>query len=268
MPIAQDARPLQSSNADLNNPAKLRSRMQEDGYLYFRGLGPKEKILNLRRAMLTICAEAGWVETQKHDLMEGKWSGAGPFGEGDPEYMAVYKKVVNHPTFNSLPEDHFFFDIVGKLVGGPVMMHRMHIGRVSFPQNTSQTTPAHQDWQYIRGTPDTYTIWTPVGDTPLEVGGIKVLRGSHKHGFREHSLNKEHKFAGMGLTPPDLDETGGDEWHTAAYGLGDCVIFHSHTVHGAMPNVTPDTLRLSVDNRYQKQGDEFGSAATMTHHNL
>jgi hypothetical protein len=231
-------------------------------------MGPKEKVLNLRRVMLTICAEAGWVDTKNHDLMEGKWSGVGPFGEGDKEYMAIYKKIVNHPVFNELPEDPFYFDLIGKLVESPVMMHRMHIGRVSFPRNTTQTTPAHQDWQYIGGTPNTYTVWSPIGDTPLEVGGIKVLRGSHRNGFLEHSVDPVQKFAGMGLTRDDLEQTGGDEWHASDYTTGDCVIFHSHTVHGAVPNVSGDTLRLSVDNRYQKRGDEFGTAATRTHHDL
>jgi hypothetical protein len=268
MAIAEQVRELVVSNDLLNNPAALRQRMERDGYIYLRGLGPKDKILNLRRVFLTFAAEAGWVDTKSADLLEGKWSGAGPFTEGEPEYMAIYKQVVNHPAFNELPEDKFYIQTMEKIVDGPVFMHRMHIGRISFPENTTQTTPAHQDWQYIRGTPRTYTIWTPLGDTPLEVGGLKVLRGSHRRGFVEHSLKPEQKYAGWGLEGEALDATSGDEWHTTGYTVGDCVIFHSHTVHGAMPNITGDRLRLSVDNRYQKQGEEYGPAATRTHHNL
>lgn len=256
-----------ASNDVLNDPPKLRERMERDGYVFVRGLAPKERILELRRVMLDFCREAGWLDP-KADLMEGKWGGAGPFGEGDKEYMAIYKKIVNHPLFNELPADPFYLELMSKIVDGPVMMHRMHIGRISFPSNTTQTTPAHQDWQYIRGAATTYTIWTPIGDAPMEVGGLKVLRGSHRGGYVEHEVMPEHKYAGWGLFGDRLKQAGGDEWLTTNYQAGDCVVFHSHTVHAALPNLTPDRLRLSMDNRYQREGTEYGEAAKRTHHNL
>ena len=143
MPIAEAVQELIESNKDVNNPAALRASMAENGYLYFRGLGPKQKILNLRRVFLEYCRDAGWLDP-KGDLMDAKWGGAGPYTESEPPYMAIYKKIVNHPAFNELPADSFYMDVVSRLVGGPVMMHRMHIGRISFPQNVTQSTPAHQ----------------------------------------------------------------------------------------------------------------------------
>jgi hypothetical protein len=268
MPVAEQVGELVVSNELLSDPPKLRQRMARDGYIYIRGLGPKNGILDLRRAMLEVCRDAGWLDP-KADLMDAKWNGqAGPYGEGDPEYMAQYKKVVNHPLFNELPADRFYMELMGKIVDGPVMMHRMHIGRITFPSNTTQTTPPHQDWQYIRGTPATYTVWTPVGDCPIELGGLKVLRGSHRHGYVDHELMPEQKYAGWGLFGKRLEDTGGEMWLTTGFTLGDCIVFHSHTVHGAMPNLTPDRLRLSTDNRYQREGDEFGPAAKRTHHDL
>lgn len=267
MPIAQTALPLIESNRDLDHPAKLRAAMEANGYVYIRGLGPRDKILALRRFILTCCQEAGWLDS-KADLMAARWSGAGPFAENDPQYMAVYKKIVNEPLFNALPADPFYMNLMAAILDAPVLLHRMHIGRISFPGNVLQTTPAHQDFHYIRGATDTYTIWTPLGDTPVEVGGLKVLRGSHRRGFFEHTLDPRQKYAGWGLGEQDLTNSTGDEWHTASYTAGDCVIFHSHTVHAAMPNLTADTLRLSIDNRYQRQGDVLGEAAQRTHHNL
>ena len=256
-----------ASNDLLNRPAQLRERLATDGYLFFRGLAPKERILELRRGMLGFCRDAGWLDPRA-DLMDGKWGGAGPFGEGDPEYMAIYKKIVNHPLFNDLPADPFFLNLIRTIVDGPVLMHRMHIGRITFPANTTQTTPPHQDWQYIRGTAATYTIWTPIGDAPRTVGGLKVLRASHGNGFVEHELRPEQKYAGWGLFDQRLAQTGGQEWLTTDFQTGDCLVFHSHTVHGALPNLTSDRLRLSMDNRYQRQGDKHSEAAVRTHYNL
>ena len=36
--------------------------------------------------------------------------------------------------------------------------------------------------------------------------------------------------------------------------MGDALIFHSLTLHQALPNVTEDRLRVSLDNRYQALG--------------
>lgn len=268
MAIAERVGEFVCSNADISDAERLRASLEENGYLYFRGIGPREKVLGLRRVFLENAQEAGWLEAGS-DVMAARWNGtSGPYAEGDPQYMPVYKKIVNHPLFNELPADPFYMGLMERLLGAPVMLHRMHIGRMSFPSNTDQTTPPHQDFHYIAGTPNTYTIWTPIGDTPLDLGGLKVLRGSHKRGFIEHGMDPVQKYAAWGLKGERLDATGGDEWHTTSYTAGDCVLFHSHTVHAAMPNLTDRTIRLSVDNRYQRQGDEFGRNATRTHWDL
>lgn len=251
-----------ASNELLNQPAQLRERIGQDGYLFFRGLAPKARILELRQVMLDLCVEAGWATS------EGTWTGIGPYGEGDPEYMAVYKKLVYHPLFDAVPAEPFFMELMSTIVDGPVKLHRLHIGRITFPSNTTQTTPPHQDWQYIRGTAATYTIWTPVGDAPREVGGLQILRGSHRHGFIEHEHRPEQKYAGWGLFGDRLKQTGGEEWLTTDFQVGDCLVFHSHTVHGALPNLTHDRLRFSIDNRYQRQGEEFSDFVEKRHYNL
>ena len=40
-------------------------------------------------------------------------------------------------------------------------------------------------------------------------------------------------------------------WVGGDYEIGDAIFFHSHTVHKALPNQSPDRIRLSVDYRYQ-----------------
>src|SRR5207253_3964788 len=60
-----------------------------------------------RRAMLEICAAAGWIDASG-ELTDGRWNGAGPFTEGDPSYQAVYKRIVNHPLFQTWADRHEF----------------------------------------------------------------------------------------------------------------------------------------------------------------
>jgi hypothetical protein len=259
---------LIDSSALFKDTAALKAQLSEQGYLYLRGSGPRAEILELRRQILEICKEAGWLDA-KAPLMEGRWSGVGPFTESEPVYMAVYKKMLNLPLFNDLPGSKFYMDLFERLLGGKPFNHKMHIGRVSFPNNVVQTTPPHQDFHYIAGSADTYTVWTPIGDIPLSVGGLAVLAKSHKKGFLTHKIFPEHKYAGSGMDEGMIRESlGGLDWHTGDFTAGDVLLFHSHTIHKAMPNVSGNILRLSCDNRYQLDGTVTGPAAHRTHHNL
>lgn len=246
----------------LHDPPRLRAAMRDDGYLFLRKVAPREQLLALRRAIVQICAAAGWCDD------DGRWSGAGPFTEGEPEYMAVYRQVINHPLFIAWADQRAFLNVMRKILDGEVLAHRLRIGRVTFPNNVNQTTAAHQDFNYIRGTPETYTIWTPLGDCPIELGGLAVLRGSHRGGFIEHELFREKKYANLGLSDEKLPRGERLQWHAGDLEAGDVLIFHSHMVHKALPNLTTDRLRISTDNRYQRAGEEIADISTKSHYGM
>lgn len=44
--------------------AVLQARFAEDGYLFFPGLLPAEPVLEVRRQVLELCAEAGWLDPE------------------------------------------------------------------------------------------------------------------------------------------------------------------------------------------------------------
>ena len=64
---------------------------------------------------------------------------------------------------------------MGKIVDGPVFPHPAKIARIWFPQFTEHTTPVHQDFVHFQGSFDTYTCWAPVGECPIELGGLAML---------------------------------------------------------------------------------------------
>jgi len=240
--------------------------MAEHGYLFLRNVAPHEKILRLRRDILDLCRQAGWL-APSDDPLCARWSGAGPFTEGDAPYMDLYKKVLHLDSFKDLPEDERLVAIMGKIIDGPVLVHRRKIGRITFPNNTAQTTGAHQDFFYIRGSAQTYTMWTPLGDCPIRLGCLAVLDGSHKSGFIDHETVPGKKYAGFGLPDSRLPQQA-SSWHVSDFALGDVLIFHSHTVHEALPNLSGDTIRLSVDNRYQLAGSAIEPGSMGTHYDL
>lgn len=240
---------------------QLRERMKTQGYLFFRGLVASENILSIRRQVLELCAQAGWLD-EKYDLMDGVARlDIAPQSEGMPDYLAVYRKVLRLPDFHDFPAQPALMQIAQILLQNEVFVHPRRMGRITFPNFTTATTPAHQDFFYIRGSAETYSCWIPLGECPVELGGLAIAPASNHNGFRDHTETIPGAVGGRGLPNNDFPL-----WHTNDFGLGDALFFHSHTVHKAMPNLTKDRLRLSTDNRYQKPKDDIHPDALEPHY--
>jgi hypothetical protein len=84
------------------------------------------------------------------------------------------------------------------------------------------------------------------------MGGLAVLRGSHKWGRLPLA---RHLGAGnrCAVIPDDMAEAC--HWVTTDYDLGDVLLFPSLAVHAALDNAHEFDLRLSVDFRYQLEGE-------------
>jgi ectoine hydroxylase-related dioxygenase (phytanoyl-CoA dioxygenase family) len=241
----------------------LQKQMREDGYLFFRGLIPAEDVLRVRRTILEFCAEAGWLDPNR-ELMDGIAApDQKPLREGMAEYTTVYRQVLRAPDFHAFPTNAALMQIAEKILGEEVLVHPRRIGRITFPNFVEAATPPHQDHFYIRGSVETYSCWTPLGDCPMELGGLAVLPRSQNAGFLEHSV-KSQGVGGSGV-PVEESET---IWHSSDFGLGDALFFHSFTIHKALPNLTPDRLRISTDNRYQRPQEEIDPGSLKSHMGL
>ena len=236
------------SNDALQDAGELRRRIDEDGYLFFRQLQDPDKLLRLRREMLTVMQEGGWLIAGT-DPMEGIANVDARCTEGDPEYTDVYHKVYSLQSFHESGHWPEVLDVIEKVIGRPVMPQPQKVARLWFPKYTDHTTPIHQDFVHFQGSVDNLTCWTPVGDCPTELGGLAVLRGSHK----VKRVLEHHFSLGAGslhVDPAEHDELE-KEWLSTNYEVGDTLIFPALTIHMALPNVTEDRLRVSLDNRYQ-----------------
>ena len=94
---------------------------------------------------------------------------------------------------------------------------------------------------------------------PRELGGLAVLRGSHKAGL----LGVTHNPGAGGLESIlcGLDY----EWSTTDYKAGDVLTFHSHTVHKSLPSLSDERVRLSCDFRYQPADEPLEPASLLPH---
>lgn len=243
---------LTESNDARNDIDELRRRLNQDGYLFFRQLLDPERLLELRREMLTVMQDGGWLVAGT-DPMDGIANPDARSTEGDLEYNQVYHAVYKLQAFHRMAHCREIMDLLEEIRGCQMMPQPQNVARLWFPKFTEHTTPTHQDFVHFQGNFDNLTCWSPVGDCPVELGGLAVLRGSHKV---ERVL--DHRFslgAGSLHVDPEKHEELGCEWLTTDYRIGDALIFPFLTIHKALPNVTEDRLRVSLDNRYQRVGD-------------
>ena len=242
-------KPLTVSNDAINDQQELRRRIEDDGYVFFKRLQAPDKLLALRREMLTTMQKGGWLVAGT-DPMDGIADISRQCTEGDMGYTEVYHEIYKLEAFHRSAHWPEVLETLEQVIGRPVLPHPQKIARLWFPQYTEHTTPVHQDFVHFQGNFDTYTCWAPVGDCPIELGGLAVLPGSHKI----DQVLDHHFSLGAGGLRVDPDELDG-EWHTADYEIGDTLIFLALTIHKALPNLTEDRLRVSLDNRYQAIGD-------------
>ncbi len=239
---------FREQSALLDDPRALRQQMATDGFLFFRGLVPADEIVALRRQILQICDNYDWIAPGT-ELMDGiadpSADGMEPFcGVGVPP--AAYGDVQRLESFHRLAHNPALVDMMGKLFDETVLVHALKIARVMIPAKGNAPTPAHQDFIFIQGTKTVYTCWMPLGDCPRELGGLSVLRGSHKKG-----VFPVRAAEGAGGRHVIFDEDTPQDWFETDFQIGDVLVFHSLTVHKSIPNRTENQIRLSTDFRYQ-----------------
>ncbi len=184
--------PYADSMPLLNDPQALRQRGREDGCLFFKGLLPVADLLAVRRHILQACQKHGWLK-EGTDLMDGiTRTDFSVIESGDPRWKDFYCDVLKLRDFHALALHDAIARIFATLFGEKALPHSRNICRVMFPQTQTHSTPPHQDHFYIGGSDETWTAWIPLGDCPVELGSLAVVRGTHyqplSHPVRADSL--------------------------------------------------------------------------------
>jgi ectoine hydroxylase-related dioxygenase (phytanoyl-CoA dioxygenase family) len=132
--------------------------------------------------------------------------------------------------------------------------HPLKVARLIFPWHQEVSTPPHQDYPNNQGTPGLTATWIPLGNCSMDLGGLAILRGSHRFGVLPQAF---HLGAGnrRAVVPPEVLEQC--RWVTTDYSIGDVLVFGSMTLHASLHNATEVQMRLSADFRYQCEGADL-----------
>lgn len=238
--------PFIESQDLLNQPDQLKKRLDDTGYLFIKGLLGSDELLELRQQFLEICQKHGWL-ADGSKLQEGR--GRQDAYSGYFEFTDVYRDLQLLEKFHATPHHPKIRETLDAIFGCTVLPHARNIARITLPGSIKATTPSHQDYVFIQGSQDTYTVWFPLSDCPIELGGLAMAPCTHRHG-----IYPTKKAEGTGGLCTDVNDDN-LEWHASEFELGDVIIFHSLTIHKAFSNTTKDLMRLSCDFRYQPLTD-------------
>jgi len=252
--------PMRASNDLLGDPEAVRARLDEDSYLYFQNVIDTGTLDRLRRRMLRVLEGHGWVRGHPQ-LMRGIATVL-PVRESDEEYLAVYDDVQRLEEFHTLAHDEALVAVMRQVVGDTAFPHPLKVARLSFPGNYERSTPPHQDWPNNQGTTNLTAAWIPVGDCPMALGPLAILRGSHRYGLLPL---QPHLGAGnrAAVLPPEMCEKL--RWVTTEFRAGDVLLFPSLAVHASLHNASEFFMRISVDFRYQAEGEELTDLVLQPH---
>jgi len=219
---------MQDSTIEVEDGELLRERMNEEGYLFIRGVIDSKLIREVKSDVLDALRRAQWIaaDGSLQPLING---------QEDPRYWAGFGGVQALESFHRMAFDTRLTAIMSALLGedmypwpgkAPYMMWPEHLGG----------THAKPHQEGVRWSEDVLSTWISIGNTPMRQGGLAVLPRTQNIGY----------LPGYGYGQSDF----GPEWVTTGFEPGDIVIFHNFTVHGSLPNQT-DELRLSCAFKWQ-----------------
>ena len=242
---------LTASNDLLEDLNALKARMEEDGYLYFRGLLDAERVRAARREILMKYAIAGEVDTTDHDVMDAIQSEESFIDKLNLRALSL--SIRTGACYEALVHDPALMAFYTRFLGGPVRTFDFKWARFVRP---GEGCGFHADAPYVnRGTKHLYSSWIPIGDVSMVEGALLLLENSHKspliHPYVDMDADRD-QLGWLGTDPNEVQRRLGGRWLSTNFKAGDVMCFSINLVHGTFDNQSPiKRCRLCSDTRYQ-----------------
>lgn len=245
---------LRDATPHLGDPAALRARLDDEGYLLLRGLQDRELVLEARRQLVQVLRDEGLADRSGGPLEARPAPGAGG------QFRGGENALTTCPAFRQVVESERVRRFMEGIYGGEALTFDFKWMRVVGP---GDFTGAHYDVVYMgRGSMGVLTVWTPFGDLGYEHGTLALVPGSHRmpgyervratYGRMDVDRDRVHGW----FADDPLDVTGkyGGTWATTEFRAGDVLVFGMYTMHMSLANTSRE-FRLTADTRWQKAGD-------------
>ncbi|TVY47530.1 hypothetical protein LOCC1_G003702 [Lachnellula occidentalis] len=278
---------LKPQNVDYLKPTTLdtpveeiRRRYKEDGYVYMKGVLPREDILKVREEYFKLLSPSGVLKPgtapvdgifnpagDKHDYPAfgaGHYAGPnpGPGEERSARYLELGLRAHSEPWFKEMLVHHpALLGFAERLTGwgeDTVVLQRALL-RTNTPGN--EAIGIHYDQIFLRhGEDSVLTAWVPIGDIKANGGGLIYLEKSYSLGTEmekeftdkakasgmteketENAFNQNMMAGGMlSQGPIEFGEHYKRKWLVADYEAGDAVFHNAYFIHASTRNHDPE----------------------------
>ncbi|KAG9195540.1 phytanoyl-CoA hydroxylase [Alternaria panax] len=253
---------------------ELRWRYNEDGYVYLKGLLPKDDALKARGEYFKMLAPSSVLEPDFPGIGTRAAPGNGKPGEATAErfvglaleahYTDWYKE-----TLCKLP---VLKDFIARITGWGD--NTLGVCRSLLRNNTpgNKAIGVHYDQIFLHhGEPTSVTSWVPLGVLSLTGSGLIYLENGHPLG-REVEEDLNRKAAERGLSeeetknasnqnmlptglladgPREYSDTFDRRWLVTNYEAGDVVLHTPYTIYASTLNYDPENVtRVGTDLRF------------------
>ncbi|PLB46074.1 hypothetical protein P170DRAFT_449619 [Aspergillus steynii IBT 23096] len=267
---------------------EMRRRLEEDGYLFVKGVIPREDVLDARENYFQAYADTSLLapgssprdgifnassDPDLHKGIGGQGLPADPVEEKiliDAHSDSKYRAFVEHPALTK-----FIRDLMGwkehVILDRTMLRHNVPFGK---------GTGIHYDKLFLRGGSGFFlTAWVPIGDISINGGGLCYLANSVPLGEevendftrRAADMTQEERISaynvnmlGGGMISPSPQdfaaahsEFGSHQWLATNYEAGDAVFHNPYSIHASGRNEDAEgRIRLSTDLRFYEKGGE------------
>lgn len=200
--VGSDLLPLLPSNHLYYDPPKLRARLDQDGYLFFKNVVPRPTV---QRAFVDVANQLlanGWIRPEDREAAAERL-GPDAAALAVPYPSAVLRARAAGVTgpAAALPPPTAGFDVTPDIAAAIAGVNVMTVvrqvlsgGVVCLPGSQSlelaepgEASGFHCDSLFTsRGTKLLLTAWMPLHDVPLSLGGLAVVRGSNSTASYRH----------------------------------------------------------------------------------
>jgi len=175
----------------------LREQYHAQGYLWLKQRLPRPTVLNFRRRYFEAFRDLGLLAPHTDPV-----SGIGvPDVPATARIRKLENRIVRWGNYEAICLCPQIVEFVEAFLGGAVYLHKRKLLRRT-QAGSSWGTPAHYDLTYLRGGTDQslITLWIPIGDIPIEMGGLIYLENSDATGRK---LEVEFRVKNADLPPEE-----------------------------------------------------------------
>ena len=175
------------------------------------------------------------------------------FAKKNPKIVSeIYDRVANLPEAIYLAKSEPVKNFVLNSLGQEAKIYTKVPLRIDVPLETKELAVWHQDDFYVQGAPNEIIAWIQLQDTPMQMGALSVMKGSHLKGKLDHNIQWGKKFmpAGQYDLPIQIVEMT----------RGDILFFDSFLLHTSNINFSK-YIRYSLQIRFTSK--QLGKPSSM-----